>query len=330
MANKNITQLTPQVGSANTTSLLYAVTGGNTDTSLPLSVFVNNLGLTGIPTTPTASTGTNTTQIASTAFVQSAISGGSYAASFLTLQVSGQITSTVITGTAPFVVVSTTNIPNLNASLLNGTTFAAPGPIGSTTASSGSFTSLIAAGGVSGSGFQNLFASPYTIGNTTPASGRFTTISTTSTITPSTTAGIVGTTVADNANAGSIGEYIVSDIPQGSAVVLTSGTAANVTSISLTAGDWDVTGVMAFVDGATTTRTYQIGGVSTTSATLPANEFRTSVNEGGAVRTVDDSYPVPVTRINISSTTTVYLVVQAAFGTSTSSAYGVLRARRMR
>lgn len=34
---------------------------------------INNPGLTGIPTTPTASTGTNTTQIASTAFVQTTV-----------------------------------------------------------------------------------------------------------------------------------------------------------------------------------------------------------------------------------------------------------------
>lgn len=41
MANKNITQLTPQTGSADPTSLLYTVTGGNTDKSLPLSVLFN-------------------------------------------------------------------------------------------------------------------------------------------------------------------------------------------------------------------------------------------------------------------------------------------------
>jgi hypothetical protein len=39
---------------------------------------------------------------------------------------SGQITSTVLTGTPPFVITSTTNIPNLNASLLLGCTWAIP------------------------------------------------------------------------------------------------------------------------------------------------------------------------------------------------------------
>lgn len=52
------------------------------------------------------------------------------------------ITSTVATGTAPFTVTSTTNVANLNASSLNGATFAAPGTIGGTTAGAGNFTSL--------------------------------------------------------------------------------------------------------------------------------------------------------------------------------------------
>jgi len=52
------------------------------------------------------------------------------------------ITSTVATGTAPFTVTSTTNVPNLNASSLNGATFASPGTIGGTTAGAGNFTSL--------------------------------------------------------------------------------------------------------------------------------------------------------------------------------------------
>jgi len=50
--------------------------------------------------------------------------------------------STVTTGTAPFVVASTTNVANLNASSLGGATFAAPGAIGGTTPSSGAFSSL--------------------------------------------------------------------------------------------------------------------------------------------------------------------------------------------
>ena len=67
---------------------------------------------------------------------------------FTTLSASGVITSTVATGTAPFTVASTTNVANLNASSLNGATFAAPGAIGGTTASTGAFTTLTTTGAV--------------------------------------------------------------------------------------------------------------------------------------------------------------------------------------
>ncbi len=50
--------------------------------------------------------------------------------------------SKVATGTAPFVVASTTNVANLNASSLNGATFAAPGEIGGGTPATGTFTAL--------------------------------------------------------------------------------------------------------------------------------------------------------------------------------------------
>jgi len=60
------------------------------------------------------------------------------------------ITSTVATGTAPFTVASTTNVANLNASSLNGATFAAPGAIGSGTAAAGNFTNLSYTGTLTG------------------------------------------------------------------------------------------------------------------------------------------------------------------------------------
>lgn len=62
------------------------------------------------------------------------------------VSLSSQLTSTITTGTAPLVVSSTTNVANLNASYLNGTTFASPGAIGSVNASVGTFTTLNASG----------------------------------------------------------------------------------------------------------------------------------------------------------------------------------------
>lgn len=59
-----------------------------------------------------------------------------------------QFTSTVAIGTAPLVVTSTTNVANLNASSLNGATFAAPGTIGGGTAAAANFTTVNATGDI--------------------------------------------------------------------------------------------------------------------------------------------------------------------------------------
>jgi hypothetical protein len=96
---------------------------------------------------------------------------------FTTLSASGQITSTVATGTAPLVIASTTAVANLNASLLLGATWAAPGTIGSTTPNTGAFTTLSATSTVSGAGFTALFASPPAIGGTTANTGAFSLLS---------------------------------------------------------------------------------------------------------------------------------------------------------
>lgn len=53
-----------------------------------------------------------------------------------------QLISTIVDGTPPLAVISKTNVPNLNASSLNGATFASPGEIGSTTPGSGTFTTF--------------------------------------------------------------------------------------------------------------------------------------------------------------------------------------------
>src|ERR1019366_4169569 len=54
---------------------------------------------------------------------------------------------------------------------------------------------------------------------------------------------IVGTATNDNATAGNVGEHIQA---VASNVVATDATFVNITSISLTAGDWDVTGISVY------------------------------------------------------------------------------------
>lgn len=138
------------------------------------------------------------------------------------------------------------------------------------------------------------------------------------------------TNTNDNAMAGNIGEYVSSEVASGSAITLTSGTPANITSISLTAGDWDIRGAI----GATFNGNNNFfgGSIETTSAT-----FSNYPNGGGQVRDMSTSpvganqgYGFGPKRLSLSTTTTVYLVVQANFTSTATTAYGGIYARRVR
>ncbi|HEM7873847.1 TPA: hypothetical protein U2L31_000158 [Burkholderia contaminans] len=217
----------------------------------------------------------------------------------------------------------------INAATLGGATFAAPGPIGSSTPSTGAFTTLSASSTISGTGFSTYLASPPAIGTTAAAAGKFTTLQATSTITPSSTAGIVGTATNDNANAGSVGEF--PSFTNLGPVSLTTGTAANVASASLSAGDWDVQCTGQFIGAGSTTATGFGIGVSTTSATFGAFGSYDSYAGTYAAGNTTVTYSSPVSRVQLTTTTTVYCVVNSTFATSTMTAQqGLVRARRPR
>lgn len=142
------------------TSVAFSAITGGTNTTAAMIV-----GTGGSLTVSGSGTINATTLNGATFSAPGAIGGGTPSTgAFTTISASGQITSTVSTGSAPFVVASTTNVANLNASALGGATFAAPGAIGGGTPSTGAFTT------VTGTSFQGI------IGNVTPAAGTFTTL----------------------------------------------------------------------------------------------------------------------------------------------------------
>lgn len=147
-----------------------------------------------------------------------------------------------------------------------------------------------------------------------------------------TTGGVVGTTAGDNAAAGIVGEALQSQIASGSALTLTSGTPLNVTSITLTAGDWEVSGVVQFTTAASTSVTNVVGSISSTSATLDVTRLT-----GGQVAAVIPgantgafNHPLNPTRFNVTTSTTVFLVAQATFTVAALTTFGTIRARRVR
>jgi len=135
-------------------------------------------------------------------------------------------------------------------------------------------------------------------------------INTVPSITFSSTSGVIGTTTNDNAAAGSVGEYVSSI---GSiAVNLTSNVAANATSISLTAGDWDVYGA-AYIQ-PTTSMNSPIIWISDVSATSPDAAYYSVLSLNGFTGT---NMLAPVRRFSLSATTTIYLSFACTFTTGT-------------
>lgn len=138
---------------------------------------------------------------------------------------------------------------------------------------------------------------------------------------------IVGVTDGSAAAAGSVGEYVSSNIPVGSAVPATTGVLVNVAAISLTAGDWDVMGVIFTNPDADTVQTSSIGSISQTSVTLstPWQTTQPITNVGGSL-----TLNMPSRRVLTTSTASVFLVAQCTFTTGNQNLYGFISARRRR
>lgn len=141
----------------------------------------------------------------------------------------------------------------------------------------------------------------------------------------------LGSITNDAAIVGGVGELLSSTVATGASVSLTTATPANVTSVSLTAGDWDVSGTVDYNPGATTSITRLAQGVSSTSATLGAQDtYSQSASAADVPTAIVIALPTPVTRISLAATTTIYLVASATFTVSTLTAFGSIRARRVR
>jgi len=155
-------------------------------------------------------------------------------------------------------------------------------------------------------------------------------------VTTSQTSGIIGTTTNNNADAGSVGEYMSGQVVFASRIGITTATEKDIISISLTAGDWDVSGIAGFFGTGTTSVDMQSGWISSTSATAPDISLRVAGIYPTGARVLYASgamgwqYGIPPTRMSLSATTTIYLSVRAVFSVSTLASYGSISARRVR
>lgn len=136
-----------------------------------------------------------------------------------------------------------------------------------------------------------------------------------------------------DATAGNIGETITATLTAASGISLTNNTAADIITISLTAGDWDVSGVALIVPGGSTVVTQQCAYINTTANTIPSNDSGQigCISYGaGVTGGSSDFVTTPVVRALINSTTTYRLGARGLFTTSTNTASGTIIARRRR
>jgi hypothetical protein len=136
------------------------------------------------------------------------------------------------------------------------------------------------------------------------------------------------------ASAGNVGEYVASSVLRASAVSYgATNTPVNVTSVSLTAGDWMCYGNGMPVSAATTNVTDFRLWISSTSATLPTAPAY--VSWAGSITGPDTAIAGPniaVLPIHflLNATTTIYLSSQSGYTVSTNAAYGSINCHRIR
>lgn len=290
--------------------------------------------LTGVPTAPTATQGTNNAQLANTAFVQAAVTaliGGapgaldtlkeladainddaSFAASVTTaLGLKAPLASPGFSGvpTAPTAAVDT-NTTQLATTAMVVAQAAAATPLINGAAAVG--ISLRYARGDHVHPVDTSRQAAFAAGQT-PA-----------------------TATNDNATAGNAGEYKSTVGTSGAPVTLVNNTGNNVVTLSLTAGDWDVWGTVYLTPGAGTTIGSAQVGASSTSATVPATAGDFNSTYWGASGVIASSFPSSVTqeapkvRISLSATTNVFLAVNANFSGGALTTFGAIKARRAR
>ena len=139
----------------------------------------------------------------------------------------------------------------------------------------------------------------------------------------------MGVTNGSDATAGQVGEWLSSVVatPAG----IGNNNPTNVTSLSLTAGDWDVRGEVWFQLGSGTTGSCE-AGISTVTSGLPAAPGVGSRTTQVFVHQANTGQVLPLAtcRVSLNAPATVWLIALAGFTSGTTSVYGRMDARRVR
>ena len=138
-----------------------------------------------------------------------------------------------------------------------------------------------------------------------------------------------GTKQGDTPPAGQIGEYLFAQVLQSAPVAIANNQTVNITQLTLSAGDWGVSGNVgfAFTGGGATMLSC---GISTVSAKIPTGGTPINMIQlSGNVTIPATNMPIPATRISLAAPGIIYLVATGTFS-GTGVVYGTMNARRVR
>lgn len=201
---------------------------------------------------------------------------------------------------------------------------------------------------------------PALTGDVTTSSGSLATTlaatsnGTLSSLTRSAGISIHGTNTNDNASSGFVGEYIenartsaltITNVSSGNVFdcdansTITGGTSSGATGITLSAGDWDISGNIFWTVSSATV--VSISMLSSWFGTVAANSVTGRASGTNYVRDEQTfnitngsswGYSLPTVRVSIASPTTYYLKGQITFsvGTGGMQTFGTISARRVR
>lgn len=118
-------------------------------------------------------------------------------------------------------------------------------------------------------------------------------------------------------------------LPLGSAISVGANTNTVVTTLALTAGTWEVSGVVGFVPAATTNiSALKVGVTSAGTSFGPINSSQQITNLG--VPNLEINLATPLVVFAVATTLTISLTVRPVYTVSTLTAYGYIRARRIK
>lgn len=286
--NLNLVKADVGLGNVDNTSDMNKPVSTAQQTALNLKADLASPTFTGDPKAPTPATADNDTSIATTAFVQTQFQAGNQSPTF-----GGSVNSRGAAAT------------NRGVNLYTNTT-ARWSIVANSNAESGSNAG------------SDLVVTRYNDAGTGIDSPLIITRST----------GAVQIKGASNGSAittSYIGEYVTNST---SGFTVNSGSAANMNAVSLTAGEWDIQGVVNVIPAATTVLQKIQLGVSTASATMAGLGSFVLVG-WNMTNAGNPNVATPVVRLRFSTTTTVYIVILPTFTTSTCTADGFFRATRV-